>query len=278
MCHYHEKVYITCLNFVHEYVNMITQYCDMTILVGNHDMSHNQIFCDPSGHWLNVLKQYSRVTVVDTPRYLTIDGFKFAALPYVYPGRFKEAVDAFNIDLTSVDYCICHQEFKGCQMGAIESKNGDEYTWNTQCISGHIHSHQVIGNVFYTGAAFEHTFGSDECFLFFLKNKNLEKIKSQVKAKHILHVEMEKSRIKTPIPSGATPQFNKCVITVERVEDFHAWLASEQGRAFSKAFTIEFKIKTNSQTTVVQTPNVVKLFVDKMQKYPECAQLMNKIL
>lgn len=280
MSHYHEKIYASCINFIHEYIQMISAIVPLTILVGNHDMKNNQVFCDPDGHWMKILKR-DRVTIVDQPKIFEIDGMKIAMLPYVFPGRFKEALDTFGVDLNKVDYCFCHQEFKGCQMGAIKSINGDEYEWNTKCISGHVHSFQTLGKILYTGAAFEHSFGSAKCFLFFLNKKELRKIPSKVFSKTIEHCSIVDGRLSRQLPENSNPRRVKCVVKANSTEDYRAWLASEEGRTISKLVTLELL----QESTIEESrgdgkqKTVLGVFCEKITKnHPDCLDLMNSLI
>jgi len=128
------------------------------ILVGNHDYKNNQQFLSDH-HWMNALKQWNNVTIVDT----IVEFHKFLFVPYVPPGRFMEAIKTkfSENDLSSFKVIFAHQEFFGCKMGPIESKCGDKWDLGWPLVvSGHIHNKQWSQpNVYYPGSAMQHAFG-----------------------------------------------------------------------------------------------------------------------
>ena len=280
--HYHEKIYTAVMNLVLEFIKMIP--VPITILVGNHDMINNQVFCDPTGNWLGIFDGWANVNVIHVPQYVYIEGLKIAAVPYVYPGRFKEALDLFNIDLNQADFCMAHQEFKGCQMKAsLESNTGDDYIWKTPCYSGHIHGHHIIKNIVYTGSAFEHTFGAPKCWLFLIdiNTKRVEKIESSVESKQIFYVQLSDDlKVDMRIPSNATPQLYKCVLQIDNVVDYNTWLQSLQGQEFSKRFSLGYILKNEHKEPDYSQviPDLIKCFVESISiRYPDCTEMLNSL-
>jgi hypothetical protein len=254
-------------------------------------MINNQVFCDSTGHWLTVFGGWKNVAIVDVPQYIFQCGLKIAAVPYVYVGRFAEALEKFGIDLDDASICIAHQEFRGCKMGAIESVVGDEYKSKTPCYSGHIHSTQKIGNVLYTGSAFEHSFGSPKCYLWLLDPKSLvcSKIPSEVVSKNTVYTKLSNGdlTLDIDIPESATPQLNKCVITVDRTEDYLAWLNTKQGIAVSKKMTVGYNISEPLKETCLsrdfetrdKNTNVLSMFRDIIStRHSDCQDIMNSVL
>lgn len=160
LMHYHERLFTQSLNKSLDFVKILATYAPTDILVGNHDMINNQQFLT-SNHWLNVFN-HQNVFVIDTPTLRKKDDFTFLLCPYVYPGRFLEAIE--RVDWKSANVIFAHQEFKGCKMGAIVSKEGD--TWDEkspQVVSGHIHDNQrPQSNIYYPGSPLQHAFGDKE--------------------------------------------------------------------------------------------------------------------
>ena len=253
--HCHDKLDTIVLNYVLNFFNNIVKICNITVLVGNHDMINNTNYCNPQGHWMNCLKLNDKIKIVDVPMALDICGLKFLGMPYVYVGRFNEALNDYNFNPNDFDFCLAHQEFKDCKMGAFNSTKGDEYNFNTLCISGHIHNYQKYNNILYTGSAFEHSFGSSKCFLFLInvKSKEIEKIDSIVESKNIfykkLKFENEKfvlnSKLKMP---SSGKKLNKLVIEVESLQNFKEWLIGEEGKLVEKNYIITYKfIESNEK-------------------------------
>ena len=161
--HYHERLFTQCLNKSLNFLKKLSQISYTYVLVGNHDYINNSEFLTEN-HWMNSMKNVENLKIVDK----VIEEKDFILCPYVYPGRFIEALET----LDSLKYgrwmnkkiIFAHQEFKGCKMGAIVSVEGDQ--WNSEypfVISGHIHDNQKINsNIYYPGSPLQHSFGDSE--------------------------------------------------------------------------------------------------------------------
>lgn len=152
----HEKVNVQLLNRAYHMIRILKAKTHVFVCVGNHDMLDNQQFLS-DGHWLNGMKEWDNVTIVDVP--VEYKGFVF--MPYVYQGRFIEALNTMSFDWKTATCIFAHQEIRGCKMGAFESVVGD--VWDLELpliISGHIHERQQPQpNVFYPGSVLTHAFG-----------------------------------------------------------------------------------------------------------------------
>lgn len=125
---------------------------------------NNQQFLSQN-HWMNGMKEWDNVEIVDTTICRKVDNYNFVFCPYVPPGRFQEALDTDKtIDWKKADCIFSHQEFYGCKMGAIVSVDGDKWPENfPNIVSGHIHSRQIIqDNVYYCGSSMQNAFGESE--------------------------------------------------------------------------------------------------------------------
>lgn len=159
----HEKVDVQLLNRAYTLVHMLKNKTLVFVLVGNHDYINNQQFLSDA-HWMNGMKEWTNVNVVDYPiSWVSNDNQLFIFTPYVFPGRFIEALSTIATSTKWSDAtCIfAHQEIKGCKMGAFTSVNGDEWDLDWPLIiSGHIHeSQRHQENVIYPGSALTHSFG-----------------------------------------------------------------------------------------------------------------------
>jgi DNA repair exonuclease SbcCD nuclease subunit len=191
----HEKLHIVPLNKAYEMVKMCREYAKTFILVGNHDMVNNQVFLTPD-HWMNGMKEWNNVVIVDTVIEFKTELHTYTFCPYVPNGRFEEALKDSNFLQSKIIFC--HQEFKGCKMGAITSIDGDN--WNVdypQIVSGHIHSNQSPQkNIYYIGSALQNAFGESEknvvCLVKVDKNNcNFEEIDFGMKRKKIIYAKIE---------------------------------------------------------------------------------------
>jgi DNA repair exonuclease SbcCD nuclease subunit len=158
----HDRVDVEPYNMALDFINALRQRVKTFILVGNHDYKNNQQFLTDH-HWMNALKWWDNVHVVDDVYESVLDNATFLFVPYTPPGRFMEAIcTKFDkSELTRFSAIFAHQEFHGCKMGPIESKVGDH--WNLDwplVISGHVHNKQWSQeNVYYPGSAMQHAFG-----------------------------------------------------------------------------------------------------------------------
>lgn len=178
--HYHERLFTQALNKALEFIRRLSSLAFTYILVGNHDAVNNSIFLTDQ-HWMNALKTWDRVKIVDT----VIEEDDIILCPYVPPGRFLEALSTLstskNKKWENASIIFAHQEFKGCKMGAILSEDGDEWKYDYPIVvSGHIHDFQKVGeNIYYPGSPLQHSFGDTDqrflCEVFIHQNEKNEK-------------------------------------------------------------------------------------------------------
>jgi DNA repair exonuclease SbcCD nuclease subunit len=188
--HYHERLYTQSLNKSLDFFKKLTSLAYTFVLVGNHDYINNSEFLSEN-HWMNSLKSWTNIEIVDK----VIDKNYYMLCPYVFPGRFIEALETQTKDWRNKKFIFAHQEFKGCKMGAIVSTTGDE--WDEKfpiVISGHIHDNQKIGeNILYPGTPLQHSFGDTDkrvlCLIEYLEytnNINIKEIELNVPKKRII--------------------------------------------------------------------------------------------
>lgn len=195
--HTHERLHTDALNKAYEMITKLKEICFTVVLVGNHDMVNNSIFLTDD-HWMNGMKEWDNVKIVDKPWSYECEGKTFVMAPYVFPGRFEECLNRVE-DWKLVDGIFAHQEFKGCKMGAIVSEVGDDWDLDYPfVISGHIHSNQRIQeNVYYPGSAMQHAFGESTKNIIPVLEwdddgiPNLEEVDLKLPRKHIVYVGVE---------------------------------------------------------------------------------------
>jgi DNA repair exonuclease SbcCD nuclease subunit len=198
----HEKIDSQLLNRAYALIRLLRDIAPTYVLVGNHDYINNQQFLT-TNHWMNGMKEWKNVIVVDEPVLWDV----FAFVPYVYPGRFVEALD--RIEWKRARCVFAHQELFGCKMGAITSTIGDEWheSWPT-VISGHIHERQSPQpNVIYPGSVLNHAFGyeSQGLSIFTFRDDDIgeERIPLQIAVKKTIHISTKSQiRFKDLIPSN----------------------------------------------------------------------------
>jgi len=157
-----KRVDVPTMNRVQYFIEKCSTLTPVYIIVGNHDMCNSYQFLSKD-HWMNALKKWKNVHIVDKVSQFIINGKKITMCAYVFPGRFTEALDEIE-DWKSSDLVCAHQEIQGCKFGPkimkgedlveLKSDKGDVYEkeWPL-LISGHIHVKQWIGdNVCYIGS------------------------------------------------------------------------------------------------------------------------------
>ncbi len=178
----------------------LSQIAPLYIIIGNHDKINNSDFLTDI-HPFTSLHYWPNTYVIDKVLVQTINNHKFVFCPYVYPGRFKEALQTENIDplISQITAIFAHQEFLGAKMGAICSTVGDP--WDPSyplVISGHIHNYDRLqSNIIYTGTPIQHAFGdsTDKTISFFIFNNEFteERIDLHLPKKKIIYMNVEEA-------------------------------------------------------------------------------------
>lgn len=198
--HTHEKLHTIALNSAFKFFKMLIKYSKVYCLVGNHDFISNTIFLEDK-HWLNILKEWKNITIVDTIIKTTIDQYDFYFCPYIPDGRFIEALNLTHSNEWKSATCIfAHQLLDGAKMGPIIA-NGVE-KWDDKfplCFSGHIHDKQKVQhNLIYVGSSTQQAFGEseDKCLLELDYNgidiyPIQKEVYLQIKLKKLLYVDLK---------------------------------------------------------------------------------------
>lgn len=172
----HETIHVSPLTRSVKFLARLMMLVPTFVLIGNHDLKNNRQFLSDE-HPFTALKYMCEMetrpiksAIVDTTIMRNINGHNFVFVPYVPPGRFQEALNMCP-EWDSATCIFAHQEFRGCQMGAIISTEGDEWDLTyPYVISGHIHDYQEPqANILYTGTPIQHAFGDrhDKTISFF---------------------------------------------------------------------------------------------------------------
>jgi DNA repair exonuclease SbcCD nuclease subunit len=198
LLHTHERIHTLPLNKAYEFIDSVRKLCKTYILVGNHDHINGTQFLT-TNHWLNGLKEWDNVIVVDNVLEDHINEEKFIFMPYVQPSRFEEALNTLQDDWKDSICIFAHQEFYNCKMGGILSVEGDKWPLDyPNVISGHIHECQKLQeNIYYTGSSLEMSYGQNKenivAYIEFDDEKNykLEEIGLKLPRKKIEYFDIE---------------------------------------------------------------------------------------
>jgi DNA repair exonuclease SbcCD nuclease subunit len=201
---YHARLHTQCMNVALDLIrNLLTFEKPVYVIVGNHDLINNQQFLSEN-HWMNALKEWDNVTVVDKICDIQLDdnGTKVLLSPFVKTGRFVEGLETYDKKwYENTTLVFGHQELKGCKMGAIVSIEGDE--WRKEYpmyIGGHIHDKQRLQpNVYIAGSCMQHAFGESHnktVALVDLNTGEYEEIPTNLRKKRIVVFNLSESNTK----------------------------------------------------------------------------------
>ena len=250
----HEKINSQLMNRAYKLIKNLRTVAPVYVLVGNHDYINNQQFLTDN-HWMNGMKEWNRVHVIDYPLRLEgSSGQAFALVPYVPPGRFVEALGKINDTGNAQSWkdCACvfaHQEVKNCKMGCIRSMDGD--VWDVEwpmLVSGHIHERQNVGdNVLYPGSVLNHAFGSDNqgiSKLTFRDNAmSEERVDIGLEKKSIIYEHVTKVE---DIPKEKLVVQNKLCLTGEP-KDIKAFKKTKEYTDLKKKIKVTFKVTASEE-------------------------------
>jgi DNA repair exonuclease SbcCD nuclease subunit len=196
----HERLHTTCLNKAYELINILRNNAKTYILVGNHDYESNTQYLNDK-HWLNGMKEWKNIVIADKVIKEKISEEYFIFVPYVYPGRFIEALNTLGGEDEWLSACciFAHQEFFGSKFGAIVSVEGDKWDIDyPNVISGHIHKNQKPQhNIYYCGSSIQVSFGETDKnvipYIEFMENKTyeLEEIDLKLPCKKIIYLNID---------------------------------------------------------------------------------------
>lgn len=205
---------IDVFNRACDFIQSIAEKKKVYVIIGNHDRRNNDVFLTDE-HFFKSLKDKDNIVIVD--EVMKEDDFVF--VPYVYPGRFEEALLTYKEEnyLENTKAIFCHQEFKGCKMGFHESQIGDEWSEdNVSVISGHIHEHHFPqSNIVYIPTPYQTSY-TDETEKFIALFSFTKKVKRSCKfTKGITFDKLETG-------------IRKKVQIVLSLEDFQEWEWNEE--------------------------------------------------
>ncbi|CCV02214.1 5'-3' deoxyribonucleotidase [Invertebrate iridescent virus 30] len=288
----HDKVDVEPLNLATQFINLLRKKIKTFILVGNHDYKNNQQFLTDH-HWMNSLKYWDNVVIVDNITTFTMKNFEFLFVPYVPPGKFIEALKTkinFENEIKKYKAIFAHQEFYGCKMGPIKSKEGDK--WNTDwpiVISGHIHNKQWCQkNIYYPGSAMQHAFGQSIENTVSILNFNNEELSYEEIDLKMPKLTIKYMSVNDVIHRSLDKYKNKInrkykIVLQGTAEEFQTFKKSlKYKELLNDGFKITFKVK--SSIMVPEDHPIKKNFIDilnnkiKEEKDPELESIFQQFI
>lgn len=250
--HYHEKLHTMALNRACNLIDNLRKVAKVFVLVGNHDYIQNAQFLT-TNHWMNALKEWENVSIVDKVTVTTLSEKSVFMLPYVPPQRFIEALQTVDDDFKKADYIFAHQEFRGCKMGAMLSTEGDQ--WNVEwpkVISGHIHDRQrPQENIYYVGCSIQNSFGDQTSPILLELPSWTEHVVTEMPKKKTIYINLEDKKPSDILESLEYSQAGqtRIVVSGESLEKFKNWKnAMEFAELENRGVKVVFKTNKTSLT------------------------------
>jgi DNA repair exonuclease SbcCD nuclease subunit len=262
------------------------------VLVGNHDYISNSQFLT-SNHWLNGLKEWENVTIVDSVVEHKVESIKFILAPYVSNGRFEEALSTLPGDWKDANIIFAHQEFQGVKMGAFNSIDGDVWKLDyPNVVSGHIHLNQKPQeNLYYPGSSLSVAFGETNknvVALLTVENKNysLDEIDLELPKKKIVYIDAE--NVDSFVPKDTEDKIKLSISGV--YEDFKTFKKTKKYREIiNSGIKVVFKAKKvevagkkeSIQKSLDNNPNDFKVILKNIidnQKNPYLTEVYELVL
>jgi len=129
----------------------------MYMLAGNHDTYYKNTNDINSPDLL--LNEYKNVTIIDSPRLITIDKTDIAMMPWICAENYAESMDLINT--TAAPLCMGHFEIAGFTMHRGMTSHGglDPAVFKRfdMVFTGHYHHRNNNGHIYYLGNPYELT-------------------------------------------------------------------------------------------------------------------------
>jgi len=156
----HEKIHVVPLVDSIEFMRELSLIAPLFVVIGNHDRMNNSDFLSKY-HPFSAMKYWNNTYIVDTPIEAVIGTFRMIFCPYVFPGRFMEALENIESYHISTACIFAHQELYGTHMVAIKTEKGDKWPLNYPLVAtGHIHDYsRPQTNIINVGCSKQHAFG-----------------------------------------------------------------------------------------------------------------------
>ena len=262
----HSVIHLLPLKRSIDFIGELSEISPVYLIIGNHDRPNPRVFMTDD-HPFTALKRWKNVKVVEK----TLVEYPFVYVPYVPVGRFLEALQ--GVDMKRVQCIFAHQEFRG----SVLDTQGDEWPKDYPLvISGHIHHHKIMDNIFYTGTPVQHSFYEPpENFIFLFSFPPVEN--GKITVDYIPTRTRKKVLLKT-----TTEDFMKVYEEISE-EDPNEYLIVVHGypRAFDVIPKKNVKIQPKIKESKRENPSPIKNFMDRLEEKikddPECKEWLKKL-
>jgi len=155
-----QTIDVDTLNFISKAYQLVSDTFDhVYVIIGNHDISKKNRGI--RFHNLQFLNGYSNITIIDTPKIITINNKSIYCLPYFENEILK------TMDFKKADYLFGHIEVQGFMFNKfIETKDGVSTSTISnmydKILLGHFHKKQYKKNIGYIGNICKFFYGEDD--------------------------------------------------------------------------------------------------------------------
>jgi DNA repair exonuclease SbcCD nuclease subunit len=283
----HERIDMIPLTNAVAFMKSLQDLTPLYVLIGNHDRKNNQVFLTTE-HPFTALKYWPNTVIVDVTKQFVINDWVLTMVPYVAPGRFKEALDTVPNWQTS-KIIFCHQEFFNAQMGPIKSIHGDVWEKDLPLvISGHIHDYQQLqDNILYIGTPIQHKFGDteDKIIALFTVYDDIvkhEKIQLNIPMKKIIHLTVDKINKYVLDPNIDAKIIITCQSTDIKVLNKHPKIEQWKQRNVKVIYKNITKLLkpdslTNQPITLNTHDNFITLLHDNIKQNEQLLNIYNEV-
>lgn len=162
----HRTLKLDHRNVAIDFINALSEIRPTIVIIGNHDRMNNRDYMSDIHPFYGMSDIKNKLYIVSKPRLLRFGSKNIVMfVPYVPPGRFKEAINTCIESLRKngaistihdLSLICAHQEFYGVSYGPVTSKVGDVWPKDyPMVVSGHIHHrHWLQDNIYYTGSLY----------------------------------------------------------------------------------------------------------------------------
>lgn len=159
--HTHNKADLSTFIRACEYLEELSKYSTVFVLIGNHDRINNKISSGDDHFFYPLKGKDENLIIVDTPVVYTILSKDYMFLPYMEPGKLFEQLYKYSLYPESCEVVFGHHELYGSEVSNKPSDIGDIWPEDFPLfISGHIHHyHKPQKNIIYVGTPFMQSYG-----------------------------------------------------------------------------------------------------------------------
>lgn len=268
--HDHEKGHSNPLKRAIDFLHRVSSKVKTFLLIGNHDLCSNAEFLTDN-HFFNACKYWGdRLTVVD--KVIRWENYLF--VPYVPPGRFREALGDEN--LTDIKYIFAHQQFSGA-VDRGHTLDGDSIEGLPPIISGHIHVHQRKKNLLYVGSPIQHDVDDESRKTISLIGDTLDsEMRIDLGVKSVFNVSIDYSQLDTYVPPEGV--IVRVTINGTNEENITAPSHKNVSKMLSQGHRVFYKTKIQKETKKPKTTHTsYSDLVKKKCKTPKLLDLYESI-